>query len=305
MLHKLIIVGAGPAGLTAAIYAARAGLKPIIIGGYEPGGQLMQTTEVENFPGFPEGIKGPELMDRFIKQAERWGAELVFAKATEVDFGGAEKIVKTEDGQTFRALSVIIATGAMPRKLAIPGEERYWGKGVSTCATCDGALYKGKTVAVIGGGDSAMEEANFLTTHVEKVYIVHRSDTLKASKIMQDRAKQNPKIEFVWNSQVAEVVGNEAGKVDHLVLQNTQSSEKSDLKVDGMFLAIGHIPVTGFLNGVALNELGYVESVDGIHTNIDGVFVAGDVEDHKFRQAITAAGRGCAAALEVQRWLGA
>ncbi len=302
--HKVIIIGSGPAGLTAAIYAGRAGLAPVVVAGYEPGGQLMQTTEVENFPGFPEGIQGPALMTNFIKQAERWGAKLIYENVESVELAGSPKKITTSTGKQLTAEAIILATGALPRKLTIPGEEEYWGKGVSSCATCDGAFFKNREVAVIGGGDSAMEEATFLTHHASKVYVIHRRDELRASKVMQERAMANEKIEFIWNAEVREVLGDKStGKVDRLKLWDNQEQKEFELNVDGMFLAIGHIPVTGYMNGVSLTDEGYVSSIDGVHTNIEGVFVAGDVEDHKYRQAITAAGAGCRAALDAQKWL--
>lgn len=300
-IHKLIIVGSGPAGLTAAIYAARASLKPLVLAGYKPGGQLMDTTVVENFPGFIDGIQGPELMGNMMMQAEKWGAQLVYQDATEVDLSSKIKTVKTAEGE-YQAHAVILASGALPRKLAVPGEDKYWGFGVSSCATCDGALYRDKVVAVVGGGDSAMEEANFLSTFASKVYVLNRSDKLKASPVMQDRVKNNAKVEIIYNTQVQEVLGD-GTKVSALKTFNSLDNSTNELKVDGMFLAIGHIPVSGFLNGISLDQLGYVESLDGVHTNIDGVFVAGDLEDHKYRQAITAAGAGCKAAMTAQKWL--
>ena len=300
--RNLIIIGSGPAGLTAALYAARAGFQPLVIGGYVYGGQLMNTTVIENFPGFPEGIDGPVLMQNFIKQAERFGAEMKYVDATGVDFTSAKKTVRTAEGD-FAADTVILATGATPKRLGIPGEDEYYGHGVSTCATCDGALYRGKTVAVIGGGDSAMEEATFLTEHAAKVYIVHRRAELRASKIMADRALANPKIEILWNSDTKEVKATD-NKVSHLALLNNQTNEAQDLAVDGVFLAIGHIPVTKFLVGqLELTEHGYIHSDNGVHTSVPGVFVAGDVQDQIYRQAITAAGAGCRAALEAQRYL--
>jgi thioredoxin reductase (NADPH) len=300
--RNVIIIGSGPAGLTAALYAARAGFKPLVIGGYVYGGQLMNTTVIENFPGFPEGIDGPLLMQNFIKQAQHFGAEVKNIDATGVDFTATKKIVKTAEGE-FMADTIILATGATPKRLGIPGEDEYYGRGVSTCATCDGALYRGKIVAVIGGGDSAMEEATFLTEHATKVYIVHRRSELRASKIMADRALANPKIEVLWNSDTKEVKAT-GNRVSHLALVNNQTNEERDLEVDGVFLAIGHTPVTKFLGGqVKLTETGYIDSADGVHTSVGGVFVAGDVEDQIYRQAITAAGAGCRAALEAQRYL--
>lgn len=300
--RELIILGSGPAGLTAAIYASRAGLNPLVLAGYEVGGQLINTTIVENYPGFPDGIDGPVLMSKFKQQAEKFGAELVVAEATSVDLAGDIKKITASDEKAYHAKSVIIATGATPRRLDIPGENDFYGRGVSTCATCDGALFKEKILAVVGGGDSAMEDAIFLTRFASKVYIIHRRDKFRASKIMADRAMANEKIEVLWNTEVNEVVG-ENNVVHHLRIEDSQSGEERDLKVDGMFLAIGHIPVTGYINGVALTEHGYVMSEDGITTNVEGVFTAGDVQDETYRQAITAAGLGCQAALTAQRWL--
>lgn len=300
-MEKLIIIGSGPSGLTAAIYAARADLKPIVFAGEQFGGQLMGTTEIENFPGFPEGIKGPELMMNMIKQAERFGAILKYQSVTKVEFTNDVKKVYSGD-EVYECKALIIATGAVPRKMNVPGEEKYWGKGVSTCATCDAAFYRDKVVAVIGGGDSAMEEANFLTKFAKKVYVVHRRDSFKASKIMQDKTLANPKIEVIWNSSVSEVNGN--GKVTHLTLKNISEDKESRLDVDGMFLAIGHIPNTGYLGGqLEVDELGYVKSSKHTQTAMSGVFVAGDVHDHHYRQAITAAGMGCMAAIDAEKWL--
>ncbi|KXK10001.1 MAG: Thioredoxin reductase [candidate division WS6 bacterium OLB21] len=301
-IHNVVIIGSGPAGLTAAIYLARANLKPVVIAGLEFGGQLMNTTEVENFPGFPEGIMGPELMQKMLKQAERFGAEIKFINADKVDFSSDEKKVYSGE-QVFNARSIVLATGASPKKLNLESESKYWGKGVSSCATCDGAFYKGKVVAVVGGGDSAMEEALFLTRFASKVYVIHRRNEFRASQIMQDRVLKHEKIEPIWDSEVVEVLGNE-NIVTGLRLKNIQTSKESELSVDGMFLGIGHIPTTSFLQGsVDLDEQGYIKVSDNTHTNIEGVFVAGDVHDHKYRQAITAAGMGCMAALDVEKWL--
>lgn len=297
---EVIIIGSGPAGLSAAIYAARAGLQPLVLAGYQPGGQLTTTTVVENYPGFPDGIDGPELMLRFKQQAEKFGAKLENVEAKAVDLASEIKRITTSEDKDYFSKAVIIATGATPRRLGIPGEEEFYGRGVSTCATCDGALYKGKVVAVVGGGDSAMEEATFLTRFATKVYLIHRREEFRASKIMLDRARQNPKIEFVLNTEVTEVVGKD-GIVNKIRLN--KQGVQSDLELDGLFLAIGHIPVTGFLNSVALNQHGYVLSQDGVNTNIAGVFVAGDVQDDIYRQAITAAGLGSRAAIAAQRWL--
>ncbi len=301
MKRKLIIVGSGPAGLTAAIYAARADLNPLVIAGVTWGGQLMNTTEVENFPGFIEGIKGPDLMSNMLEQAKRFGAEIIYENATQVIDKGDSKVVKTYENE-YESDAVILATGATPRLLNVPGETKFYGRGVSTCATCDAAFYKEKTVAVIGGGDSAMEDATFLTRFATKVYLVHRRDEFRASPIMIHRALNNPKIEVLYNSQVESIEGEL--KVSTLNLLNNKTNEKTSLKVDGIFLAIGHIPVTDFLgNTIELTEEGYIKSSDGVHTSMQGVFVAGDVEDHKYRQAITAAGAGCRAALDAQKWL--
>ncbi len=301
MKKKVVIIGSGPAGLTAAIYAARADLNPLVIAGTTWGGQLMNTTEIENFPGFVNGILGPELMNNMVEQAKRFGAEFVFENATQVICEVDKKIVKTYENE-YETDAVIIATGATPRKLGIPGEDKFYGKGVSTCATCDAAFFKDKVVAVIGGGDSAMEESTFLTRFAKKVYLIHRRDEFRASPIMIERAVKNPKIEILYNTEVKEVNGDL--KVKSITLFNNQTNETSDLEIDGMFLAIGHIPVTDYLGkDIELTEDGYVKSADGVHTSIMGVFVAGDVEDHKYRQAITAAGAGCKAALEAQKWL--
>lgn len=303
-MRNVIIVGSGPAGLTAAIYAARGGLEPLLFAGYQPGGQLTTTTVIENFPGFPDGIDGSELMAGFTEQAKRFGTEIINTEVASVDFSSEVKIVTDAQGKQYQAKSVIVATGAKPRTLSVPGEQEYWGRGVSTCATCDGFFFRGKTVAVIGGGDTAMEEALFLTTHAAKVYVIHRRDQFRASKIMADRLLANPKVEVIWNSEVAEIVG-ENGVVNKLKLNSTSEAGKtSEVEVQGMFLAIGHIPVTKFLgNSLKLNEEGYVDSADGVHTSLPGVFVAGDVQDFRYRQAITAAGMGCAAALTTQRYL--
>lgn len=301
-VENLIIIGAGPAGLTAGIYAARADLNPVIITGTNIGGQLMSTTEVENFPGFPEGILGPQLMQNMIKQAQRFGAKFVYSNVTKVDFTQPVKKIWT-GSEEFNSKAVIIASGSTSRKLGIDSEQKYWGRGVSTCATCDGAFYKGKIVAVIGGGDSAMEESNFLTKFATKVFLIHRKDSFKASKIMQERVFANEKIEIIWNNEVIEVLGNEKN-VTGLKLKNTQNNEESTINVDGMFLAIGHIPTVEYLGkSVELDEIGFVKAVDKTKTNVDGVFVAGDVYDHRYQQAITAAGLGCMAFLDAEKWL--
>jgi thioredoxin reductase (NADPH) len=300
-MRDLIILGSGPAGLTAAIYAARAELKPLVLSGNDFGGQLMTTSHVENFPGFPEGILGPQLMQQMVKQAKRFGAEIKFEAATKVDFSGSPKSVWT-DKEAYQAKAVLIATGSSPRRLNIPGEDTFYGKGVSTCATCDGAFYKGKTVAIVGGGDTAMEEAIFLTKFAQKVIIIHRRDSFRASKIMQERALKNPKIKVIWNTGVEEVLGKQT--VAGLKLKNTQENTESRLPVDGMFLAIGHLPNTQFLgDSVELDEQGYVKVYPPTNTSVEGVFVAGDVHDLHYQQAVTAAGWGCQAAMDIERWL--
>lgn len=307
-IEKVIIIGSGPAGLTSAIYSARADLKPLVLAGIKFGGQLMQTSEIENFPGFPEGLLGPELMQNFIKQAERFGARMEYKDVTKVEF---QKEVKEGElplhkvyvgDEVYQAHTVIVATGAVPRKLSVPGEDEYWGKGVSSCATCDGAFYREKVVAVIGGGDSAMEEAIFLTKFASKVYVVHRRDELRASKIMQQRAMDNEKIEFIFDTVVNEVKGEQT--VNALAIENVKTGEKKDLTVDGMFLGIGYIPETElFGEYIDVNENGYAVPVKRTTTKVPGVFVAGDIEDDYYRQAITAAGDGCKAALDAEKWL--
>lgn len=301
--HELIIIGSGPAGLTAAIYASRANLKPLVIGGLKFGGQLMDTTEVENFPGFPEGIMGPELMQKFIEQAKRFGAEIIFKDVSKVDIKSEIKKVWVGD-EVYQSKAIILATGAQPKKLGLDSEDKYWGKGVSSCATCDGAFFRGVEIAVVGGGDSAVEEATFLTRFASKVHLIVRKDSLRASKIMQDRATNHKKIEIHWNTEVQEVLGD-GNKVTGLKLLNNKTNKSSELPLAGMFLAIGHIPNVKLVEGVInQDDLGYLETDSGsTYTNIDGVFVAGDVKDHKYRQAITAAGMGCMAAIDAERWL--
>ena len=302
-IHDLIIVGSGPAGLTASIYASRANLTPIVLAGIELGGQLMKTTEVENFPGFPEGIDGPTLMMNMVKQAEKFGSVIKYETVIEVSLDAPIKIIKTDSGE-YKCRSIIIATGSQPRKLGIKGEDEFYGKGVSVCATCDAFFYKNKVVAVIGGGDSAMEEASFLTRFASKVYLIHRRDSFRASPIMIERVLTNPKIEVLYNSEVKEVIGT-TGVVTALSLYNNKEDKVYEVSLDGMFLAIGHIPVTGFLKntGINLDSEGYVETLREVITNLDGVFIAGDIHDKEWRQAITASGDGCRAALASQRWL--
>ncbi|MCA9386675.1 thioredoxin-disulfide reductase [Candidatus Dojkabacteria bacterium] len=301
-INDVVIVGSGPAGLTAAIYASRARLSPILLMGETWGGQLMNTTEVENFPGFPDGIKGPDLMLGMIKQAEKFGTILKYANAEKISVQeNGIKVVSTKEGD-IQARSVILATGSIPRKLGIPGEDKFYGKGVSTCATCDAAFYKEKVVAVIGGGDSAMEEATFLTRFASKVYIIHRREEFRASKIMAERALKNEKIEVLWNTEVREVLGEET--VTGLKIFNNKENKESNLDVSGMFLAIGHIPSTQFLTDLLdLDENGYVKTMNDVETNVPGIFVAGEIQDHVYKQAITTAADGCKAALKAQRWL--
>jgi len=303
-MREVIIIGSGPAGYTAAIYAARAQLNPLLIASsVEPGGELMKTTEVENYPGFPEGLMGPDLMANFQAQAERFGTEILFDDVVEVDLKGETKIVKTGNGDTFEARSVIISTGAAYRELGLPKEKELSGHGVSWCATCDGFFFREKVIAVVGGGDSAMEEANFLTKFASKVYIIHRRDSLKASKIMQQRSFDNPKIEFIWNSAVAELKGD--AKLEGVVLEDTQTGEKTELELEGLFIAIGNDPRVDLVeNQVELTPDRFIK-VDGrsSKTSLPGVFASGDVIDPTYRQAITAAGSGCVAALDAEHYL--
>jgi thioredoxin reductase (NADPH) len=303
LAENVVIVGSGPAGLTAALYTARANLEPLIIEGAAPMGQLMLTTEVENYPGFPDGILGPELMEKFRAQAERFGAKFITADADNVDLSKRPFSVQVGDA-TYDAKSLIISTGATARMLGIKGEREYLGRGVSTCATCDGFFFRGVPLVVVGGGDSAMEEASFLTRFASQVTVVHRRDALRASKIMQDRAFANEKIAFIWDTDVKEVKGAD-GKVTTLALQNVKSGELSDIDVGGLFVAIGHDPNTALFKGqLELNENGYIKVAHpNTNTSVEGVFAAGDVVDHIYRQAITAAGMGCSAAIDAERWL--
>ena len=306
-IRDVIIVGSGPAGYTAAVYTARANLRPLVVEGVQYGGALMNTTEVENFPGFVDGIQGPDLMDHMRKQAERFGAELISDDATSLDLTGplSSDGVKTVEvgGETYRAKAVILAMGSAYRYLGLPNEERLLGHGVSACATCDGFFFRNQRIAVVGGGDSAMEEATFLTRFAEKVYLIHRRDAFRASRIMTDRALANDKIEVVYNTVVEDILGED--KVTGLALRNVVSGEGSTLDVTGMFVAIGHDPRSELVRGqVDLDPAGYVVvEAPSTRTNLPGVFACGDLVDHTYRQAITAAGTGCAAALDAERWL--
>jgi len=299
-MFDVIIIGSGPAGLTAAIYTTRANLKTLLVAGSVWGGQLQLTTLVENYPGFPDGIQGPDLMTAMRKQAEKFGAEIIDDNLKLADFS-KKPFTITVGEKTYEGKSVIIATGADPKWIGVKGEKELLGKGVSSCATCDGAFFKEKDVIVVGGGDTAMEDATFLTHFAKSVTVVHRRDEFKASHIMLERAKANPKIKFMFNTEVKEVKGDQ--KVSSVVLLNNKTNKTSELLIDGVFVAIGHVPNSAVFKGIDTDEEGYVKIGDHYKTNIDGVFVAGDVHDRHYRQAITAGGYGCAAALEAERWL--
>ncbi|MBO0608251.1 thioredoxin-disulfide reductase [Myceligenerans salitolerans] len=303
-IHDVVIIGSGPAGYTAAVYAARAGLTPVVLAGsVTAGGALMNTTEVENFPGFPEAVMGPDLMDKMRAQAERFGAQVIWDDVEQAELSGEVKVLTTGLGDVYRARAVILATGSAYRELGLPDEKRLSGRGVSWCATCDGFFFRDQHIVVVGGGDSAMEEATFLTRFASKVTVVHRRDELRASKIMADRALNDPKIEFAWNSEVVGITGED--KVESITLRDTVSGELRELDATGLFVAIGHEPRTDLVKGqIELDENGYVV-VEGRSTltNVSGVFASGDAVDHTYRQAITAAGSGCAAALDAQAYL--
>ena len=301
-MNDVVIIGSGCAGLTAAIYAGRANLKPLVLDGYEPGGQLSLTTHVENYPGFPDGIMGPELIENMRKQAEKFGAEFKSGAVTEVDLSRRPfKIIAGKE--TYEAKALIVAAGASARLLGLPGERELIGHGVSTCATCDGYFFRGKPIAVIGGGDSAMEEANFLSRHASRVYLIHRRAEFRASKIMIDRAKANPKVEFVTPFTVENILAPQ-GHVEGVALRNQQTKETREIPLDGVFVAIGHDPNTIVFKGkLEMDSNGYLIAKNGSLTSIPGVFIAGDVQDHRYRQAVTAAGSGCMAAMDAEKFL--
>ncbi|MFT7519307.1 MAG: thioredoxin reductase (NADPH) [Kiritimatiellia bacterium] len=303
MAPRVVILGSGPAGLTAALYLSRANLAPLVLEGEQPGGQLTITTDVDNFPGFPQGIMGPELMERMKTQVERFGTTFMYDSVVKADLSASPMVLTTEGGETIEASAVVIATGASARWLGLENETRLRGRGVSACATCDGFFFQNVPVAVIGGGDSAIEEASFLTRFASKVYLVHRRDKLRASKIMQDRAFNNDKIEIIWNHSVVDVLGDE--KCSGVRLRDTVTSDERDLPLSGLFLGIGHVPNTAPFKGqIDLDDSGYIQTApDSTATNLPGVYAAGDVQDTTYRQAVTAAGTGCMAAMEVEKWL--
>ena len=303
-VENVLIIGSGPAGDTAALYAARADLKPLVIDGIQPGGQLTITTDVENYPGFPEGIMGPELMFKFREQAERFGARYVSGNVTSVDFSKRPFRVEVDEEDSYYARTVIVSSGATARLLDIPGEAELMGRGVSACATCDGFFFRDKELVVVGGGDTAMEESNFLTKFASKVHVVHRRDQLRASKIMQERAFNNPKIDFIWDTVVEEILGVDDGEVKSVKMRNVKTEEVIVREIDGVFMAIGHKPNTEpFIGHLEINENGYIITHDGTKTNVPGVFASGDVQDWVYRQAVTAAGTGCMAAIDAEHFL--
>ena len=304
MKRKVIIIGSGPAGLTAAIYSARANLSPLVFEGIQPGGQLTITTDVENYPGFPDGIMGPDMMDKFRKQAQRFGAECLFQTVEKVDIS-KQPFSVWANGQKYQSESIIISTGASAKLLGLDAEKELMGNGVSACATCDGFFYKDKKVVVVGGGDSAMEEATFLTKFASEVIIIHRRDEFRASKIMVERAIKNPKISIKYNSIVKNIIGTKDSGVESIEIEDVKSKTTSVFNCDGVFMAIGHVPNTKIFNGsLSLDENGYIKTMpDSTHTNIAGVFACGDVQDSIYKQAVTAAGSGCMAALDAEKWL--
>lgn len=304
-IENVIIIGSGPAGLTAAIYAARANLHPVLIEGAQAGGQLMITTDVENFPGFPDGIQGPQLILEMKKQAQRFDTTFITGDVTSVDFSQRPFSIVVDGERTYRTRSVIICSGARAKLLGIESEARLMGHGVSACATCDGFFFRGKDVFIVGGGDTAMEEATFLTRFANQVSVIHRRDKLRASKIMQDKAFKNPKIKFIWDTTIADILDGPSGTVSAAVLQNLKTGETSQRKIDGVFIAIGHEPNTALFKGqLALDDRGYIKTQPGTpYTNVPGVFAAGDVQDPNYRQAITAAGTGCMAAMDAEKFL--
>jgi len=302
MAENLVIIGSGPAGLTAAIYAARANLSPLMLTGQEIGGQIALTDEVENYPGFPDGVTGPELVELMQKQAKKFGARVEIDVVEQVDLKRHPFALKTQNGATYAANALIVATGASPRRLGVPGEKELTGRGVSYCATCDGFFFRGKEIAVVGGGDSALQEGLFLTRFASKVHVIHRRDSLRAQPILQDRARENPKMNFVWNSVVKEIKGN--GSVAKLVLENTQTHAQSELAAQGIFVYAGHLPNTELFKGqLEMNEEGYLKVDARLHTSVPGVFAAGESHDHVFRQAVVSAGYGCMAEMEAEKFL--